>query len=191
MVQQSKTCFCKLVMTEEDLSNPALEEAKAQHLATLSLHVLKTSTTYSAELMRAAENAVGGNVDSTLPLVCTLCGHSIDLDSIEIVSPGPRVSTRISLGRRITHKHPRPDYALLHCTACGRSVRLVQEKEKSVCNLANGAAALFAASSGASRPANKLSSILTKKSRNPSSQCASLGSATMNQFGLSITDFIH
>ncbi|EFO62768.1 Hypothetical protein GLP15_2800 [Giardia lamblia P15] len=178
-------------MTEEDLSNPALEEAKAQHLAALSLHVLKTSATYSAELMRAAENAVGGNVDSSLQLVCTLCGHSIDLSSIEVVSPGPRVSTRISLGRRITHKHPRPDYALLHCTTCGKSVRLIQEKEKLVCNPTNGTTALFAASSGAGRPANKLSSILSRKSHNPSSQSTSLGSATMNQFGLSITDFIH
>lgn len=178
-------------MSEEDLPNPALEEARAQHLAALSLHVLKFSATYSAELMRAAENAVGGNIDSSLPLICTLCGHNIDLNSIEVVSPGPRVSSRISLGRRIVHKHPRPDYALFHCRHCRKSTRLTQEKEKLAYCSTRAMASSLSAPCEANRPTNKLSSILSKKSRTNSSQGSLVGSATMNQFGLSITDFIH
>lgn len=178
-------------MSEEDPPCPILEEAKAQYLAALSTCVLKSSVSYSAELMRVAENAVGGNVDSSLPLICTLCGHSIDLDSIEIVSPGPRVSARISLGRRITHKHPRPDYALFHCTHCSKSVRIVQKKEGPIYYSANGTAPLLVAPGRGDKPTNKLSSILSKKTRSGSSQGISIGSTTMNQFGLSIDDFIH
>lgn len=186
-------------MNEEETPNPALEEAKAQHLAALSMYVLKSSgessvkslAAYSVELMRIAENTVGGNIDSTLPLICTLCGHNIDLDNIEIVTPDPRISSKIYLGRKVVHKHPRPYYILFSCSHCGKSTRLLQEKEKMIYRPTSTTAAPLLTSCETNRPANKLNSILSKKTRSSSSQSGLIGSTTMNQFGLSIADFIH